>query len=216
MANLFGNQVILEAFDGAIIFQDVPLQLPLARIVFSALDPSMAPGYPAEIGSIAVTPTIIGPYQKIGVLDTDWVPLGGAPTSVNTTLCRVAVAVTAVAPPAVNSVTFLVTNLDGSPVTAPKRLILMLYEGSGEGDNNLAGTAVWTGATTGTLASGVGTNRAVGVTNAAGVLVLTTANPVIPGSPFVYTTSASSGVPTGVGTSALFVVAEAAEGQVYT
>lgn len=207
MANTFDNQVILEAFEGAIIFQDLPTSTPLARIVFSLIDPNGV--ITAEQGSLALSP--LGLWENTDGM-TAWVLVGnGVPPALNVALCRVAVSVVAVGP--LKNVTFTVTNFDGSPVVGTKRLIVMLYQTSGAGDNDLAGTAIWNGVVpTGTLISGAGTNRAVGLTNAAGVLTLQSADPAL-GVPPVFATAASSGVPTVAG--APFVIAEAGEGAIF-
>lgn len=209
MANTFDNQVILEAFEGAVIFQDLPTATPLARIVFAAGNPNGL--ISGEIGSLCLSP--VGLWENTDGA-TAWTVLGagGVPASINTTLCRVAVSVVPVG--LLRNVTFTVTNFDGTPVITPKRLIVFLYQTSGAGDNDLAGTAIWNGVVpAGTLVSGSATNRAVGTTTAAGVLTLQAADPAA-GVPPVFATSMSSGVPTvaGAGT---FAIAQADEGAVF-
>lgn len=199
MANLFDNQIFLEAFEGAIVFRDVPTKTDLLRIVYTPVDPNGL--ISGELGSIALSP--IGPWQNIDGASA-WVLIGG-PLVINT-LCRVAVSVAAVDADNID-VTFTVTNLSGSPVTSPKRLQVFLYDTSGAGEEDLAMNATWTGVSVGSLISGAGTNRAVAQTNAVGVLTIRANDPAVETA---YATATSSGIPTNG--AAPFVVARVGEG----
>jgi hypothetical protein len=71
MANLFDNEVVLEAFGGGVVFRDVPTGTDLLRVLYTAVDPNGI--LDAPVGSLASGAA--GTFQSTGPLT--WVLLGG-------------------------------------------------------------------------------------------------------------------------------------------
>lgn len=93
------------------------------------------------------------------------------------------------------SIGFQILNEDGTPITSARKVEVILYDSTNSGDLDLANNAIFTGIVTGTIISGLNTNRLLVLTDASGQAEVTIEDL---GSETVYITAVNASGPSSL------------------